>query len=194
MRRVRLTCRRIAAPVASRGKRFLLRPNFVSKRRYIQFARVSFAVGAEKSDCGLQRNPPLHKRGNERDYVENVNVRALYVKTEMSEESRNSVIFVWLMVESIGGRKVACLIYIRCTEQFPGLGTRGGELNFRSFDDRPVSRSVRKFSHLRDVFHYARGERVQNGDDRIEIPLDKSCVSPSMCPNIVERRCPRFLQ
>lgn len=33
-------------------------------------------------------------------------------------------------------------------------------------------------------------ESLSGGVVRIEIPMDKSCVSPTTCPNIVERRCP----
>lgn len=41
--------------------------------------------------------------------------------------------------------------------------------------------------HIYDIFHYA--FRSLSGGTCIEIPMDKSCVSSTTCPNIVESRC-----
>lgn len=41
--------------------------------------------------------------------------------------------------------------------------------------------------HIYDIFHYV--FRSSSGGTRIEIPMDKSCVSSTTCPNIVESRC-----
>lgn len=53
-----------------------------------------------------------------------------------------------------------------------------------------AARNVSDF-HIYDIFHYAL-ESLSGGVVRIEIPMDKSCVSSTTCPNIVERRCPPF--
>jgi len=41
--------------------------------------------------------------------------------------------------------------------------------------------------HIYDIFHYA--FQSLSGGTHIEIPMDKSCVSSTTCPNIVESRC-----
>lgn len=41
--------------------------------------------------------------------------------------------------------------------------------------------------HIYDIFHYA--FRSLSRGTRIEIPMDKSSVSSTTCPNIVESRC-----